>query len=106
MQLDHKFTILIVPQSGGYWIAQCLEYDIMAQGVSAEEAERLWKETLYSHVRVAGKLGKMPLEDIGKAPPEYWELHHRKEQDRDPISALNVPPDIAEHLANPQAIFA
>ena len=103
---DYKFTVLIIPQSG-YWIAQCLEYDIMAQGQSIEEVEERWKETLYSHVRVASKLEKRPFEGIGQAPPEYWELHDRKDREVDPISALNIPPDIAEHLpSNAQAIFA
>ena len=99
------FTVLIVPQSG-MWIAQCLEYDIMAQGQSDKEAQDRWKETLYSHIRVAKKLGKKPFDGIGSAPQEYLELYNRKIQEADPDPFLNAPADIAEHLSHTQAVFA
>ena len=58
----------------GYgWVAQCLEYDIAAQGVTIREAMAAFERTFVGQLVVDVAHKKMPLEGIRPAPKKYWD---------------------------------
>ena len=95
------FNILVLPQTG-YWIAQCLEVDIMSQGTTREEAEERWLKTFTSHLRVSQKIGVDPFKDIGEAPTEYKDAYAQKTRELE----VDVPNGIMDHFPNPTPLRA
>ena len=65
-------------QSG--WVAQCLEYDIAAQGKTIAAAKIAFEETFVGQIMVDIVHNKQPLEGIQKAPKEYWNEFKKGEQ--------------------------
>ena len=73
------------------WIAQCLEYDIAAQGKNLAEAKAAMEKAFVGQVIVDLSNGIEPLSTVGKAPIEYWQEFTQAERlaDRKP---LFIPP--------------
>jgi hypothetical protein len=73
------------------WAAQCLEYDIAAQGATLAEAKDALEKAFVGQIVVDLSNGVEPLSAIGKAPLEYWKQFAQAERlaDRKP---LYVPP--------------
>ena len=55
-----------------YWVAQCLEHDIAAQGKTLSEVEDAFRKTLVGQIILDLRKGREPLEDIKPAPSMYW----------------------------------
>jgi hypothetical protein len=55
------------------WAAQCLEYDIAAQGHSLAEANSALERAFVGQIVIDLVNGKVPLEDVPPAPEEYWQ---------------------------------
>jgi len=73
-------------QSGQWWIAQCLEYDL---ATAAKRLEDLPAELeRFLTVQIAGSLeiGVEPFEGIPPAPRRFWRRHEEAQQN--PRSAL------------------
>ena len=62
------------------WVAQCLEYDIAAQGQTLDVVKQRFTLTLIGQMTVDIKHGKKPLEGIKEAPSKFWE--HFKQGER------------------------
>jgi hypothetical protein len=75
---DFKMHVLLIKE-GPHWIAQGLEHDIAAQGVTFKEAIHLFGVLLLAEVRYDRKNGLKPLDRIGKAPQRYWDQLRRGE---------------------------
>ena len=59
-----------------WWIAHCLELDLVAEGTTPENAIRDLIEISISQVEAATKIGN--LESIFRAaPPEFWAMFSR-----------------------------
>lgn len=54
------------------FVAQCLEYDITAQGDTPVRALERWRLTAMGQVALDKKYSKEPLSDIPCAPIFYW----------------------------------
>ena len=65
----------VILQEGTHLVAQCLEYDIAAQGKDAEELRRNLQATLLAHIEVARSKGEKPFRRLKQAPKHYWELY-------------------------------
>lgn len=76
--LMFDLSVLVLPEDGGF-AAQCLEYDIAAQGTTEEMAKEAFEETFIGQIVVDLKQGKKPLEGIAKAPTMYWDMRERTE---------------------------
>ena len=70
-QYAFPVTILFLRESDR-WAAQCLEYDIAAQGESIPKAMEAFEQTFVGQIIVDVKSGKQPLEGIPQAPRFYW----------------------------------
>jgi len=69
------------------WAAQCLEYDLAAQGQTISEAKEAFEKTFVGQIIVDIKSGKQPLEGVQQAPREYWDKFKTAERlmDRKPF---------------------
>lgn len=65
--------IVIIKRSYKY-VAQCLEYDISAQGDTIPAVIRAWNAVFTSQVALDMSQGRLPLADIPQAPGEYEEI--------------------------------
>jgi hypothetical protein len=74
---EEKFTprrlvhVRVLLEVGSY-VAQCLEYDIAAQGKSPVEALDNWRLTAMGQVALDKRAGKEPLVALPCAPIFYW----------------------------------
>jgi hypothetical protein len=66
-----SISILLRPEGEG-WAAQCLEYDIAAQGQTIQEAKYAIEKAFVGQVIVDLSTRNVPLADIPAAPAEYW----------------------------------
>ena len=72
-KIRFTFSILLIPHGESSWSAQCLEYDIAAQGSSAREAIRRFQRTVEDQIAIDGAHGRKPLEGVGRAPAVFFE---------------------------------
>jgi len=61
------------------WVAECLEYDIGAQGKTIEQAKLAFAKTLASQIVVDIAHGRQPLEGIGPSPDDVWQRYESAE---------------------------
>jgi hypothetical protein len=96
-RLTLDLSVLILRESGG-WAAQCLEYDIAAQGRTKAKAKQAFEKTLIGQLIVDIKYDKIPLEGIPRAPKMYWDMIERAQsyQERKP---LYMPDNVSPILA-------
>lgn len=88
--ISFSISVLLRHEEHG-WAAQCLEYDIAAQGKTLADAKAAIEKAFVGQVLVDLSHGVEPLSTVGKAPIEYWEQFSQAERlaDRKP---LYVPP--------------
>lgn len=72
---------VLVMQESGYYVAQCLEYDIAAQAKTFEELKDIFVRTFVFHIIIASKRGEEPFINIGIAPKYYFD-RYKKAKDR------------------------
>ena len=65
--------VLYVKDENG-WYAQCLDYDIGAQGASKEDAEQAFFRTWHIQIAMDRAHGRTPFDGLGKAPEKYWKM--------------------------------
>lgn len=65
--------VVVFPE-GDYLIAQCLEYDIAAQGKTIEKLEQAFMHQFVGQMEVDLQHGVVPLKHFGPAPAEFWEM--------------------------------
>ncbi|HXM94159.1 MAG TPA: hypothetical protein VOA64_07890 [Candidatus Dormibacteraeota bacterium] len=83
-RVNLNLTILFL-QDHEYWVAQCLEYDVTAQGKSIEEAKLAFERTFVGQVLLDASQGKEPLAGIGQAPREYFEQFKKAQRLAEPM---------------------
>ena len=92
----HSLSVSVIfLQEGNGWVAQCLEYDIAAQGKSIPKAMDALEEVFVGQIVVDLAMNKHPLEDTPAAPPFYWDKQREAMQlrDRRPFYfGNNIPP--------------
>lgn len=54
------------------WVAQCIDFDLAAQGESPREAMETFKRLFEMQIDIDRKAGKPPLEEI-PSPPHWYE---------------------------------
>lgn len=68
-----ELTILLF-QENNSWVAQCLEYDIAAQGKTSDDALCELHRLYYGQVAIRRELKLPPLqEELQPAPLIYWQ---------------------------------
>lgn len=108
-QKTFELSVLFI-QGRESWVAQCLEYDIAAQGKTFSDVKRAFERTFIGQVMLDIKSGKEPLCGIPKAPDIYWERFARSERLKDEERFRlpdNMPPGfMVDALAKDRRILA
>lgn len=82
-------------EEDGWWVAQCLEYDIAAQAKTLPALVREVWRVLYAYSIIGKKEGIDVWAHKSKAPAVFWKLfnqHGKKVPfDKDPYAADNAP---------------
>jgi hypothetical protein len=93
MEQPIVFSISVLLRQEGYgWAAQCLEYDIAAQGATIAEAKAAIEKVFVGQVVVDLSHGVAPLSGIASAPIEYWQQFKEAERLADQRQPLYIPP--------------
>jgi hypothetical protein len=85
---DLMLRVLIKRESDGQrekWAAQCLEYDIAAQGESLSEVKNRFDKTVMGYFALAVKHKKSPFANIPPAPEEYHRMWENATALQDPL---------------------
>lgn len=64
---------VLLHRDGDAWVAQCLEYDLAAQGVSPELAKQRFLHALTAQIISDVSDKKEPLSELGQAPQRYFD---------------------------------
>ena len=75
--MDSLLKVLLLKE-GKFWVAVCLDYDLVAQGDSENEAMARLCRTHHAHVMRCKEEGIEPLSDLKPAPKQYWELYDKE----------------------------
>lgn len=85
-------------KTGEVWAAQCIDYDIAAQGDSVREAKRAFEKAIIGQILFDVKRGLQPLSQFKPAPEGYRRKFEEAEQLADnaplklPQSISGIPP--------------
>lgn len=69
-----KDISVVLFQRDKWWIAQCLQYDIGAQAMTAQDVLYELQRALVGHIVISQKENVTPLETLPAAPKSYWKL--------------------------------
>jgi hypothetical protein len=69
---ERRLVHVRIIREGELFVAQCLEYDICAQGDSPVKALEIWRITAMGQVALDKRLAKQPLAAMPCAPIPYW----------------------------------
>jgi hypothetical protein len=98
--LTLKLSVLLLRADTG-WVAQCLEYDFVAQGKTIPGVKEAFSRALVGQVLVDIEHKQEPLSGFAPAPQEYWDKFKQAERlvDRQPIivPAESLPPAFMIH---------
>ncbi len=78
---------------GDSYVAQCLEYDIAAQGKTLPEVKMAFERTFVGQMMLDLRKGKQPLQGIEPAPRLYWEKFEKALRLED-VEPINWPQDV------------
>ena len=84
--INLKLSVLLLREAD-MWVAQCLEYDIAAQGMSIPEVKEAFARTLCGQIMIDLHHNVEPLAAFHEAPAEYWQKFKSAERlaDRQPL---------------------
>ena len=86
-----SIRVLLFQEKTG-WIAQCLEYDISAQGNNMKDAMLTFRDIFVAQIARDMDRGIKPLSMKKQAPPWYWQRLKEAEPLKNPV-ALKLPHD-------------
>lgn len=75
---------VVVFKDGDMYVAQCLEYDICAQGQDLDTVEQRFLDTLDAERFVAKQNGRS-LQDIGQAPKQFFTMWEERSKFCSPV---------------------
>lgn len=79
-----SLSVLLIKE-GNQWAAQCLEFDIAAQGKTLHAAMNAFTRAYVSEVAVCNELGVNIEESIPPAPQYYWNLYDSEAERIEPL---------------------
>jgi len=77
---------------GSLWVAQCLEYDIAAQGKTMKTAVQAILQALREQADRDTEAGRKPFADFEKAPKDFWNQFESAEAIPSEVQPQALPP--------------
>jgi hypothetical protein len=68
---------VVVFESRGRWIAQCLDYDLCTSSARRERLPRQVLSQLRAQIALDLKHGRKPFHGLSPAPPKFWEMYRQ-----------------------------
>jgi hypothetical protein len=65
---------VLLVKKADVWVAQCLEYDITAQGKEIDDARKSFERVLLAHVMSDRDANRKPLDGVPPAPADVREM--------------------------------
>jgi hypothetical protein len=79
-KIKAKLKVTLFPDSAGkskLWVAQCLDYDLVAQGETIEKAQQSFIRVLKGHVHLSLLNGEVPFDCIDTKPTKIGGIGKR-----------------------------
>jgi len=86
-----KLTVVLV-KGRHEWVAECVEYDLVAQGATREEACRSFERVLAGRLMVDGMKMQMPLMSSRRSAPEWTPQRLQATKPVNGLCVLGRPP--------------
>jgi hypothetical protein len=80
MKTELKLDVLVLREPAGneeYWVAQCLQYDLVAQAKTLHELKAAFACVLASHIILSLDRKMEPFSNLSPAPQMYWDQFER-----------------------------
>lgn len=80
MQQEKSLNVLVLREPAGgkeYWVAQCLEYDMVAQAGTIEDLRDKFARLVATNIILALKRGVEPFSNLRPAPDFYWKAFRK-----------------------------
>lgn len=89
--------VLVIRQGSSQWLAQGLDYNLVAQGPGDKHAINAFVRVLRAHLRRDAALGREPLQGVPRAPDHFFSLWDDKRAVLRPLDtsadeAAGIPP--------------
>jgi hypothetical protein len=68
---------VVVFESRGRWIAQCLDYDLCTSSAKRERLPRQILSQLRAQIALDLEHGREPFHGLSPAPPRFWEMYRQ-----------------------------
>ena len=86
-------SVVVFKENKGY-VAQCLEFDIAAQGTTEKKAMESIVKIISGQIKLDVKYGKEPFAGIERAPERYWDLFIKKAKPVQKKRPIFLPKDV------------
>lgn len=73
MEVEKRELHILFIKDGDNWTAQCLDYDIAAQGPTIRVAIHRFFSSFYAMIAFDKEHGRQPLQGFPRAPSRFWE---------------------------------
>src|ERR1700733_2304681 len=68
---------VVVYEDGDLWVAQAIEFDIAARADKPSKLPRAFERALVANLSINHELGRVGLERIAPAPPEFRDMFEK-----------------------------
>ncbi len=92
-----KLRVLLL-KDGEFWVAQCLEFDLAAQGSTIAEAQQSFVRTFVMQALVDSQAGKQPFADF-KPAPAWYAMRYDEAQEQEFARPLSLDPAVSAFRA-------
>lgn len=83
-------------QEIGWWVAQCLEYDIAVQARTVEALLHELERVLVGYILLGQKKGRLPFQGMPSAPQRYREMYERAKPVEKDLPSFAAAPSLPE----------
>ena len=99
--MDHKIQVnAIVYEEEGVWIAQGVEFDIIAHAKDVGSLSDAFQRAILENILITQHLGRAPLQGIGPAPEKFRSMFESARLEMRPIShQVNSDAEVALRVA-------
>jgi hypothetical protein len=94
MKSEIKLDVLVMQEKANgesYWVAQCLQHDIVAQAKTLHELKQCLSNVLASHIILSLQKEMKPFVHLPKAPNRYWQLYRKHHSNFESVLDLSLP---------------
>ncbi|HZF12887.1 MAG TPA: hypothetical protein VFE33_29205 [Thermoanaerobaculia bacterium] len=90
----------VVFQSGEWWVAQCLEYDLVTLARKLDDLPRELRRILTVQILASLEHGIKPFEGFSKAPARFWRMYEGAKARLVPVESLPQSVELPPGFAN------